>query len=148
MGDKRYNLGAIIARRLHNNAKDGDFFGGIYSTHLANYLGVPIKQDDIGLPPAFLDYNAMVCYQFLERSEQSLLYRLIFDRQRAIHITLPAPAFFNFQIKWRYFITGEDANEYEREAEAARLHAAAIQAVAAASQYNPNYDFGYYLGEP
>ena len=43
MGDKRYNLGAIIAKRLHINAKDGDFFGGIYATRLANYLGVPIE---------------------------------------------------------------------------------------------------------
>ena len=42
MDDKRYNLGAIIARRLHLNAKDGVFFGGIYATRLANYLGVPI----------------------------------------------------------------------------------------------------------
>jgi hypothetical protein len=148
MGDKRYNLGAIIARRLHLNAKDGDFFGGIYATRLANYLGVPIKENDIELPPAFLDYDAMVRYQFLERNEQSLLYRLIFDRQRAVHITLPAPAFFNFQVKQRYFITREEANEYEREVEAARLRAAALQAVAAASQYNPNYDFGYPPGQP
>lgn len=37
MGDRRYNLGATIARRLHKNAKDGDFFGGIYATRVANY---------------------------------------------------------------------------------------------------------------
>ena len=148
MGDRRYNLGAIIARRLHKNAKEGDFFGGIYATWVANYLGVPIRGDDIELPPDFLDYNAMIRYQFLERNEQSLLYRLIFDRQRAVHITLPAPDFFNFQEKWRHFITIEEANEYEREAEAARLRAAAAQAVAAAAQFNPNYDFGYYPGQP
>ena len=41
LGDKRYNLGVIIARRLHLNAKDGDLFGGIYASCLANYLGVP-----------------------------------------------------------------------------------------------------------
>ena len=75
----------------------------------------------------------MVRHQFLERNEQSLQYRLIFDRRRAIHITLPAPAFFNFQSNGRYFITREEANEYERTAEAARLHAIAIQAVADAS---------------
>ena len=66
-------MGGIVARRLHNNAKDGDFFGGIYATRLANYLGVPIREDDIELPPAFLDYNAMVRYQFLERNDQSLI---------------------------------------------------------------------------
>src|SRR4051812_42250694 len=85
--------GAIIARRLHLNAKDGDFFHGIYATRLANYLGVPIRGDDIELPPTFLDYNALVRYQFLVRNEQSLLFRLIFDRQHAVHITLPHPAF-------------------------------------------------------
>jgi hypothetical protein len=45
---------------------------------------------------------------------------------------LPTPAFFDFQIKRRYFITREEAEEYERERETARLYEAAIQAVAAA----------------
>ena len=116
LGDKQYNLGAIIARRLHLNAKEGDLFGGIYATRLANYLGVPIRGNDIELPPAFRDYNALVCYQFLERNEQSLQYQLIFDRRRAVHITLPAPAFFNFQVNRKYFITREEANEYKRAA--------------------------------
>ena len=96
MDDKRYNLGAIIARRLHLNAKERDFYGEIYATRLANYLGVPIRENDIELPPAFLDYNALVRYQFLVRNEQSLTYRLIFDRQCVVHITLAAPAFFDF----------------------------------------------------
>ena len=60
LGDRQYNLGAIVARRLHNNSIDGDFFGGIYATHLADFLEIPIRGDDIELPPAYLDYNAMV----------------------------------------------------------------------------------------
>ena len=60
LGDKRYNLGAIIAGRLHHNAKDGDLFGGIYATRLANYLGVSIRENGIELPPTFLDYNDMI----------------------------------------------------------------------------------------
>ena len=48
-------MGGIIAKRLYLNAKDGDLFGGIYATHLANYLGVPVRGYDIELPPAFLD---------------------------------------------------------------------------------------------
>ena len=147
LGDKRYNLGAIIARRLHLNTKDGDLFGGIYATRLAKYLGVPIRGYDIEFPPAFLDYEAMVRYQFLKRNGQILQYRLIFDRQHAILVTLPAPTFFNFQANGRYFITREEANEYQRTAEAARLHAGALQAVADASQYNPNYNFGYPPGQ-
>ena len=60
LGDKHYNLGAIVARRLHNNRFNGDFFGGIYATRLANFLGVTIREDDIELPPVYLDYEAMV----------------------------------------------------------------------------------------
>ena len=37
---KDYNLGAIVARRLHNNGISGDLFGGIYATRVANYLGI------------------------------------------------------------------------------------------------------------
>ena len=40
LGYKGYNLGAIVARRLHNNGRDGDLFGGIYATRVANYLGI------------------------------------------------------------------------------------------------------------
>ncbi|KAI5012751.1 hypothetical protein ZWY2020_025017 [Hordeum vulgare] len=50
--------------------------------------------------------------------------------------------------KRRYYITRGEAEEYEREVKAARLREAAIQVVAAASQYNPHYDFGYHPDEP
>ena len=147
LGDKQYNLGAIVARRLHLNGISGDLFGGIYATCVATYLDVPIHENDIELSPAYLDYSAMVFHQFLERIEQSIQYRLIFDRQRTVHVALPAPTFFNFQAKRRYVITTEEANEYERRMEAARLQAAARQAVAAASQFDPSYDFGYPPGQ-
>ena len=44
LGDKQYNLGANVTRRLHNNGLIGDLFGGIYATPVANYLGVPIME--------------------------------------------------------------------------------------------------------
>ena len=148
LGDKQYNLGDIVARRLHNKKINGDFFGGIYATRLANFLEIPIHGYDIELPPAYLDYEAMVCHQFVERNDQFLQYRLIFDRRRIVHVALPAPGFFDFQAKRRYIITREEANEYERRTEAACLQAAAHQAVAAASQYDPSYNFGYLPGQP
>ena len=74
LGDKQHNLGAIVARRLHLNGTCGDLFGGIHATRVANYLGVPIHGNDIELPPAYLDYSAMVRHQFLERNEQFLQY--------------------------------------------------------------------------
>ena len=140
--------GTIVARRLHLNGTSGDLFGGIYTTRVANYLYVPIHRNDLELPPAYLDYNAMVRHQFVERNEQFLQYRLIFDRRRTVHVALPAPTFFDFQAKRRYVITREEANEYERRTEAARLQAAAREAVAAASQYDPSYNFGYPPGQP
>ena len=148
LGDKSYNLGAIVARRLHHNRFNGDFFGGIYATHLANFLGIAIREDDIELPTAYLDFNAIVHHQFVKRNESPLRYRLIFDRRRAVRITLPAPAFFDYQAKGRHFITREEADEYERRAEAARRHAAAQEAITAASQYDPSYYYGYPPGQP
>ena len=90
----------------------------------------------------------MVHHQFVERNESPLQYRLIFGRRRAVHITLPAPAFFDYQAKGRYVITREEADEYDRSAEAARRHAAAQEAIAAASQYDPGYNYGYPPGHP
>ena len=69
LGDKHYNLGAIVARRLHHNRFNGDLFGGIYATRIANFLEIPIHGDDIELPPSYLDYDAMVCHKFVERSD-------------------------------------------------------------------------------
>ena len=89
-------MGAIIARRLNNNASEGDFFGGVYATRLANFLGVSIRPQDPPLRTSYLDCVALTRYQFLERDDESLLYRLIFNRQRVFHITLPSPALFDF----------------------------------------------------
>ncbi|KAI4974815.1 hypothetical protein ZWY2020_048422 [Hordeum vulgare] len=52
------------------------------------------------------------------------------------------------EVKRRYYITRGEAEEHEREAKAARLREAAIQAVAAALPYNSHYDFGYCLDQP
>ena len=100
------------------------------------FFVVAIREDDIELPPAYLDFNAMVHHQFVERNESPLQYRLIFDRCRAVHITLPAPSLFDCQAKGRYVITREEANEYERRTEAARRRAATQEAIAVASQYD------------
>ena len=81
----------------------------------------------------------MVHHQFVERNESPLQYQLIFDRRCAVRITLPAPTFFDYQASGGYTITREGEDEYERREEAAHRHAIAQQAIAAASQYDPNY---------
>ena len=112
-------------------------------TRVANYLGISPREGDMELPSAYLDFDTMVRHRFLVRNEQFLQYRLIFDRRRAVHVTLPAPALFDYQAKRRYVVTREEATKYETRAEVARRHAASQEAMAAASQYNPSYNFGY-----
>ena len=148
LGNKDYNLGAIVARKLHNNGISGDLFGGIYATRVANYLGIAPREGDMMLTPAYFDYDAMVQHHFLKSNKQFLQYRLIFDRRRTVHVTLPAPSLFDYQENRRYVVTREEAAEHEGRAEAARQHAAAQEAFAVASQYDPSYNFGYQPGYP
>ena len=49
-GFKGYNLGAIVARRLQNNSRKGNFFGGIYATCVANFLGIAPREGDMIMP--------------------------------------------------------------------------------------------------
>ena len=50
-GYKCYNLGAIVARRLQNNSRRGDFFGVIYATRVANFLNIAPREGDMIVPP-------------------------------------------------------------------------------------------------
>ena len=99
LGYKGYNLGAIVARRLQNNSRKGNLFGGIYATRVANFRNIAPREGDMIVPPIYLDKEAMFDHHFLERNEQFFQYRLFFDRRRAIHITLPAPTLFDYQEK-------------------------------------------------
>ena len=125
LGDQSYHIGAIVARRLHQNRHNGDFFGGIYATHLAKFLEIDVREGDMELPPAYLDFDSMVSHHFVERTGSPLQYRLIFNKRHVVRITLPAPAFFDYQARGGYTITREEADEYGRRAEAARRHATA-----------------------
>ena len=133
---------------MQNNGRAGDLFGGIYATRVANYLGIAPRERDMMIPPAYLDYDAMVNHQFLRRNEQFLHYRLIYNRRNIVHVTLPAPLLSDYQAKGRYVVNMEEAAEHEGRAEAARQHAAAQEAFAAASQYDPSYNYGYQPGYP
>ena len=148
LGDQSYHMGAIVARRLHHNRFNGDFFGGIYATRLANFLDVDICEGDMELPSSYLDLDSMFSHQFIERTGPPYQYRLIFNKWHVVRVALPAPTFFDFQARGRYIITREEADEYERGVEAARLHAAAQEAITVVSQYGPSYTYGYPPGHP
>ena len=64
-------MGAIVARRLQNNGRAGDLFGEIYATRVSNYLGIAPREGDMMLPPAYLDYDAMVKHHFLRGMNNS-----------------------------------------------------------------------------
>ena len=48
--DHTFNLGDIIARRLHLNKTKGKIHGGIYATRLASDFNVQIHQHDYRFP--------------------------------------------------------------------------------------------------
>ena len=102
----------------------------------------------LAIKSLYSDFDSMISHRFFERTEPPLQYRLIFNKHHVVHIALPAPPFFDFQTKGRYIITREEADEYERRAEAARRYAAAQEAIATASQYDPSFTYGYPPGIP
>lgn len=63
-GEKHFNLGAIVARRLHSNSSNGELYGGIYASRVAAQLGVSPQHNDPILPDRYLDYEAMRYHEF------------------------------------------------------------------------------------
>ena len=123
-GDRTYNIGAIIARRLSKNAGSGDVYGGIYATRLAAHFEIPIRlNEDHELPTSFLDFAAMQCHGFIDyRAEPNdYRYNLVFDMYRSVIITFPALALFDYQGQERYYVTSEEAKDHLAALEAARL---------------------------
>ena len=62
-------MGAIVARRLQNNSRKGNLFGGLYATRVANYLGIAPQEGDMIIPPVYLDKEAM----FMSRLGMAIL---------------------------------------------------------------------------
>ena len=58
-GERNYNLGAIVARRLQHNANSGYFYGGNYATRLGRELGVSLLPYDPILPMQYPDFDVL-----------------------------------------------------------------------------------------
>ena len=85
-GDRSYNLGAIVARRLQHNANSGYFYGGIYATRLARELGIsPLPFDPI-LPTQYSDFDAMKNHKILKGDIHNFTYKLMFNQDSVVHI--------------------------------------------------------------
>jgi hypothetical protein len=140
--EKRYNLGAIVARRLQRNANDGDLYGGIYASRVAAHLRIPPRPNDIFLPYKYLNFSAMRAHRFLKSNARTYEYNLIFNKYDPVYVLLPAPALFDFQAKRRYTISKREAEEYNAEIEAARQAEEATQHASSSS-----YHVDYYPGQ-
>ena len=58
-GENKYNIGALITRRLATNSSKGDLFGGIYATLILEYLERTAHPDDVPFTFASFDLAGM-----------------------------------------------------------------------------------------
>ena len=123
-GDRTYNIGAIIARRLSKNAGSGDVYGGIYVSHITALFEIPTRpNEDYELPTSLLDFETMQRHGFIDyRAEPNdYRYNLVFDMYHPVIISLPTPTLFDQHGKQRYYVTYEEAEAHRAAQKAARL---------------------------
>jgi hypothetical protein len=91
---KRYNLGALIARRL---AARGPIYGGIVATRIVVALGLSIAPNDTLLVPHTLDLAAMKIHYFVTANSCAgkLVYRMLFTDGDKKEVPLPQPSLFS-----------------------------------------------------
>lgn len=76
-----YNLGAIVAHRLHLNQTRGMIHGGIYATRLAKSFEVFLRPSGYLLPQAYLNHQSMIEHHFTHATNisQDIHYNLVFS---------------------------------------------------------------------
>jgi hypothetical protein len=91
---RKYNLGAIIARRL---AARGPIYGGIIASRIVAALELPIAPHDILLTPQRLDLATMKLHHFVTANSHAgkLVYRMLFTDGEEREVPLPQPSLFN-----------------------------------------------------
>jgi hypothetical protein len=85
---KKYNLGALIARRL---AARGPIYGGIIAARIVAILGLSIAPHDILLTSQRLDLAAMKLHHFVTANSCAgkLVYRMLFTDGEEREVPLP-----------------------------------------------------------
>jgi hypothetical protein len=91
---KKYNLGALIARRL---ATRGPIYGGIIAARIVAALGLSVAPNDILLVPQRLDLVSMKIHHFVTANScaRSLVYRMLFTDGDEREVPLPHPSLFS-----------------------------------------------------
>ena len=97
-GETKYNVGALIARRLAANGNKGDLFGGVYATLILESLERTVHPDDEPFPFVSFDLDAMKRHEFVTRTSEfgNLIYILRFGLTTTREIRLPAPLLFDY----------------------------------------------------
>ena len=139
-GDRSYNLGAIVAPRLHHNAGSGYFYGGIYATRLARELGVSPRPHDPIYPTPYLYFDAMKRHKILSGEPHNFSYNLLFNKGSIVETYLPACALFDVHNKGRYYVLESEARAHNAKVVADR------QAEAAAPRTSVSYHSDHYAG--
>jgi hypothetical protein len=95
---KKYNLGALIARRL---AARGPIYGGIIAACVVAALGLSIAPNDVLLVPQRLDLAAMKLHHFVTTNSCAgkLVYKMLFTDGEEREIPLPYPSLFSIHVR-------------------------------------------------
>jgi hypothetical protein len=95
---RKYNLGAIIARRL---AAMGPIYGGIIAARIVAELGLSIAPNDVLLAPQRLDLATMKLHHFVTANScaGNLVYRMLFIDEEEREIPLPQPNLFSIHVR-------------------------------------------------
>src|ERR1044072_342495 len=96
-GNHEYHVGTLIVKRLAANSNNGDLFGGVYATHILQFLRGEPHPDDTVFPFVSLDLAAMKSHFFVTRASDryALDYILWFEGDVERIIRLPAPLVFD-----------------------------------------------------
>ena len=93
-GDKTYNLGALVARRL---ATKGPIFGGIIAARVLADFSLEADPTDEILVPEKLDLSAMIAHKFVTSGStlDNLVYRIVYANEAELEVPLPQPSLFS-----------------------------------------------------
>lgn len=97
-GESKYNVRALIARLLAANGNKGNFYGGVYATHILESLERTPHPDDEPFTYLSFDLAAMKSPKFVTRTSEfsNLNYILRFGLTTIREIRLPAPPWFDY----------------------------------------------------
>ena len=94
MGDRTYNLGALVARSL---ATRGPIYGGIIAARVLAAYCLDVDPNDEILAPERLDLAAMIAHKFVTSGStlNNLVYRTVFTNEAELEVSLPQPSLFS-----------------------------------------------------